>query len=201
MLRFLPVGLHNRHFVLIASRYSRRGSMSAFATSPPHRLARTTAEAPEMTEATPAVVPTRGVAWARHGEPPVEVLDPNSIVMAGGPGGGTVGVGYRNRRPPMGACPQKPPALALALSPRCQTACPVPGMVVCNTRAEQPPHEWTADSWSVVSLNEGAAHAWGGRVFVYGGGGVDRAPPPSPKKDSIDRTPKILPSLTPGPWR
>ena len=36
-----------------------------------------------------------------------------------------------------------------------------------------------------------------------GGGGVDRAlrpdPPPSPKKGSIDRTPKILPRLTPGP--
>ena len=35
-------------------------------------------------------------------------------------------------------------------------------------------------------------------------GGVDRAPwldPPPPKKGSIDRTPKILPRLTPGPRR
>ena len=47
----------------------------------------------------------------------------------------------------------------------------------------------------------------GGRVFVCGGGGggggsmepSGRTPPP--KKGSIDRTPKILPRLTPGPRR
>ena len=40
---------------------------------------------------------------------------------------------------------------------------------------------------------------------VRGGGGVDSAPwlapPPPPKRGSIDRTPKILLRLTPGPRR
>ena len=49
-------------------------------------------------------------------------------------------------------------------------------------------------------------HPWGGRVFVSGGGGggsiePSGRTPPSPKMGSIDRTPKILPSLTPRPWR
>ena len=43
----------------------------------------------------------------------------------------------------------------------------------------------------------------GRRAFNWKGGGVDRAPwlDPPPKRGSIDGTPKILPRLTPGPWR
>ena len=39
--------------------------------------------------------------------------------------------------------------------------------------------------------------------FCFGGGGIEHSgrTPPSPQKGSIDKTPKILPSLTPGPWR
>ena len=39
--------------------------------------------------------------------------------------------------------------------------------------------------------------------FPGGGGSIEPSgrTPPSPKKGSIDRTPKILPSLTPRPWR
>ena len=53
--------------------------------------------------------------------------------------------------------------------------------------------------WGVL-LNKMGWEAIGRPGFL--GGGVNRAlrpdPPPSPKKGSIDRTPKILPSLTPG---
>ena len=44
----------------------------------------------------------------------------------------------------------------------------------------------------------------GGRVFFSGGGGIEpsgRTPPPKKKGGSIDRTPKILQRLTPGPRR
>ena len=42
-----------------------------------------------------------------------------------------------------------------------------------------------------------------GFSFPGGGGSIEPSSrtPPSPKKGSIDRTPKILPSLTPRPWR
>ena len=53
------------------------------------------------------------------------------------------------------------------------------------------------DSRNVLKTGEA------GFSFPGGGGGVDRAlrPDPPHKKGSIDRTPKILPSLTPRPWR
>ena len=42
-----------------------------------------------------------------------------------------------------------------------------------------------------------------GFSFPGGGGSIEPSgrTPPSPKKGAIDRTPKILPSLTPRPWR
>ena len=46
---------------------------------------------------------------------------------------------------------------------------------------------------------------WEAGFSFPGGGGGSIEPsgwtPPSPKKGSIDRTPEILPSLTPRPWR
>ena len=55
---------------------------------------------------------------------------------------------------------------------------------------------------SVISAGgRGAGEA--GFSFPGGGGSIEPSgrTPPSPKKGSIDRTPKILPSLTPKPWR
>ena len=49
-----------------------------------------------------------------------------------------------------------------------------------------------------------ATHNKGGRVFVSGGGGGSIEPSgrtPPPKKGSIDRIPKIVLRLTPGPRR
>ena len=58
--------------------------------------------------------------------------------------------------------------------------------------------------WTPTLMMTVVRHA-GTTAFRFRGGGGSIEPsgrtPPSPKKGSIDRTPKILPSLTPRPWR
>ena len=92
------------------------------------------------------------------------------------------------------------------------------GYVVQNTIliAPNPPtttHFWwipalkiaLTDAWTPVPRPSGLAVYTGeaGFSFPGGGGGIEPSgrTPPSPKKGYIDRTPKILPSLTHRPWR